>query len=778
MFVMPRLLSFLLAITLSGLMLLGIAVATVWISLGDELPSVETLRDVRLQVPLRVYSSEGDLIAEYGEQRREPVTREEIPESMVQAILAVEDANFYSHTGVDIFGLTRALISLIQTGEKQQGGSTITMQLARNFFLSPEKSYKRKAQEILLAMRIEQELTKDEILTLYLNKVFLGHRSYGIKAAAYTYYQRNLDELTIAELAMIAGLPKAPSTSNPLSNPERAIQRRNHVLERMFIEGFIDKATRDEQQAAPITATRYQPNVILEADYVGEMVRADMLNRYGDAAYIDGYRVYTTVRSPAQRAANQAVRDALDAYDMRHGYRGAELQLDNWQDRNARRQQLESMLTIGSLIPAVVIDLPDEKTALVEILNGDQLLVPWDGLKWAAPYVSANSTGRAPSKASEVVSPGDVIRIQQRTRDTGESYWRLAQIPSAQAALISLNPTDGGIVALAGGYDFYHSKFNRVTQAKRQSGSGFKGIVYAAALAAGYQPASIINDAPIVVSDPTLPDGYWRPSNFNREFSGPTPLRVGLAASKNLVSIRLLRSIDLNFSLDYMTNFGFTREMLPPGLALALGSGEVTPLEMARAYSVFANGGFLITPYLVERIEQDGTAGAPATVVFTADPLIACDDCMGVQLAPRTITPQNSFLMYNMLREVVKAGTARRALELNRTDLAGKTGTTNEYKDAWFNGFNQSLVAVSWVGNDDSTTLGSMEQGGRAALPIWIDYMRVALEGVPDTLPEVPEGVQLSANGVDYEDLTVVPIFDASLLREVDSEPAVEDDLF
>ncbi len=778
MFLMPRILTFLAAILLSGFMLLVVAVAAVWIYLGDELPSVETLREVRLQVPLRVYSSEGDLIAEYGEQRREPVSREAIPDAMVQAILAVEDANFYSHTGVDIIGLTRAAISLIQTGEKQQGGSTITMQLARNFFLSPEKSYKRKAQEILLAMRIEQELSKDEILTLYLNKVFLGHRSYGIKAAAYTYYQRNLDQLSLAETAMIAGLPKAPSANNPLSNPERAVQRRNHVLERMYIEGFIDKATRDEQQAAPVTATRYQANVELEADYVGEMVRAEMLERFGEAAYTDGYRVNTTLRAEAQRAANEAVRDALNDYDRRHGYRGAEAQLDDWSNPQARRAQLERMLTVGELMPAVVVALPDEQSALVEVYDGSQHLIPWDGLKWAARYVSVNSVTRAPSKAADVVAPGDVIRIQQYTPDSGDTYWRLAQIPTAQAALIALNPYDGGIVSLTGGYDFYQSKFNRVTQAKRQSGSGFKGIVYAAALAAGYQPTSIINDAPIVVSDPTLEDGFWRPSNFNREFSGPTPLRVGLAASKNLVSIRLLRSIDLNFSLDYMGNFGFTREMLPPGLALALGSGEVTPMEMARAYSVFANGGFLVTPYLIERIEQDGTGNEPSQVIFTAEPLIACDDCMGVQLAPRTITPQNSFLMYNMLREVIKTGTARRALSLNRTDLAGKTGTTNEYKDAWFNGFNQSLVAVSWVGNDNSTSLGNQEQGGRAALPIWIDYMRVALAGMPDVLPLMPEGVQLSNNGLDYEDLTVVPIFDASLPREIDAEPTAEDELF
>ncbi|OOZ45453.1 penicillin-binding protein 1A [Solemya velum gill symbiont] len=768
--------NFLLAMVMTGGMLVSLGIASAWFYLDSQLPDAEQLRDVRLQIPLRIYSAEGDMISEYGEKRREPLTREEIPDAMVKAILAVEDSNFYTHPGVDYKGLLRAAVSLIKTGRKKQGGSTITMQLARNFFLSPEKSYKRKFLEILLALRVERELEKDEILTLYLNKVYLGHRSYGITSAAHTYYNKELDELSLAEIAMIAGLPKAPSSNNPLTNPERALKRRNHVLKRMHTLEHISDAVYEAETAKPITASRYTPEIELGAAYIGEMVRAEMVERFGDAAYTGGYHVHTTVKTRLQRAANKALRTALDAYDMRHGYRGPETQIVGWQDANERARQLGRLLAVGNLLPVIVVDIPSEREIVVEHADGSRRTIGWQGLKWASPYVSVNRLGKEPKRAVDIVSLGNLVRIayvENEKDKQGElrSYWRLAQIPKAQGALVSLDPHTGAVIALAGGYDFFHSKFNRVTQASRQPGSGFKGFIYSAALAAGFQPSSIINDAPVVIEDVTLDSGVWKPSNANRKFTGPTPLRQGLAFSKNLISIRLLRSISIDFALDHVTRFGFDKDKLPDGLALALGSAEVTPLMMARAYSVFANGGFLVNPFQIVRIEQEGVG-----TIYRAKPLRACEVCPADEQAPRTVSAENRYLIYSMMKDVINMGTGKDAKVLGRKDLAGKTGTTNDYKDAWFNGYNESLVAVAWVGLDNSLTLGRREFGGRAALPAWIDYMRVALDGVPETEPQQPEGIV--HNGADFEDVTVEAIFNPEVLDVLDEKPQAEDDLF
>ena len=736
----------------------AIALAVAYYYLEPDLPDIDNLREVRLQVPLQVFSRDGKLIGEFGEKRRTPLTYDQIPDRMIKAFLSAEDANFFTHPGVDYRGLLRAGVQLALTGKKKQGGSTITMQVARNFYLSRKKTYTRKLSEIFLALRIEKELSKHEILELYLNKIYLGHRSYGAGAAARVYYGKPVDELDLAQTAMIAGLPKAPSSFNPLANPPRALERRNYVLGRMHDLGYISQVEYKEASAQPITASRYAPDIEVEAPYIAEMVRSEMVDRFGQDAYTGGYMAYTTIGSVEQEAANRAVRNALDAYSERHGYHGPEDRLDPLPtDPAALDAALADRATVGELRPAIVMAVT-EQFASIYLDKGETAEIPLEQMKWASPFINTDRRGPAPKTAADVCKPGDLIRVRAvevKIKKEKRQVWRLAQVPRAAGALIALAPYDGAVRALVGGYDFYHSKFNRVTQARRQPGSGFKAFIYSAALENGFTPASLINDAPVVFEDPSL-EGAWRPENYSGKFFGPTRLRYALTKSRNLVSIRLLRSMGIEQALLHIAKFGFDPDELPHNLSLALGSADVTPMQMAAGYAVLANGGYQVTPYVIDRIEQTGFG-----VVFEAHPRVVCRDCspetespqaphqdMGsdkaeknTRHAPLVLDPRNRYLMYSMMQDVITQGTATKARELGRKDLAGKTGTTNDQRDAWFNGFNEHLVANAWVGFDDNSKLGRGEVGGRAALPAWMDFMRVALDGFPDNRPKIPPGI-------------------------------------
>ncbi len=742
---LKKLLKYGLILSLVGTLAAAVAVVAAYLYIEPDLPDIEALREVRLQVPLRVYSADGRLIAEFGEKRRTPVRYDQLPQRLVQAITAAEDAAFFHHPGVDPRGLLRAGIKLILTGRRAQGGSTITMQVARNFYLSRKKTYLRKLYEIFLALRIEQELSKEEILELYLNKIYLGHRAYGVAAAAQVYYGKPLAELTLPEIAMIAGLPKAPSAYNPLSNPPRALTRRNYVLGRMHELGYIDDREYNEAVAAPITARRYAPDIQVEAPYVAELVRARMVERFGNAAYTSGIEVHTTLDGKAQTAANRALRRALHAYTERHGYRGPLGHADTLpEDEAARDALLAGHPHVGETRPALVL-ATEKRRAVLYLEGGEQGELPWQGMEWARRKLDKSRLGKAPDEAGDVLAAGDIVLVRPAHDGKEKAYWRLTQLPEVSGALVSLRARDGAILALVGGYDYFRSKFNRATQAKRQPGSGFKPFVYSAALEKGFTPATLINDAPVVFDDPAL-EGAWRPENYSGKFFGPTRLRWALTKSRNLVSIRILRSIGVDYALKYARRFGFDPDQLPHNLSLALGSANVTPLQMARGYAVLANGGFLIEPYLIARIVRNGET------LFEAEPLEACPDCPYETLpealdgedldhAPRTLSPQNRYLMYSMMQDVIRQGTAVRARVLGRQDIAGKTGTTNDQRDAWFNGYNQSIVANVWVGFDDNRKLGRGEVGGRAALPAWIDYMREVLAGMPDRPPEMPEGM-------------------------------------
>ena len=745
----------------------------VYLYLAPKLPSAETLRDVRLQVPLRVYTREGELLAEFGEKRRTPLRLDEVPEQLIQAFLAGEDDRFFEHPGVDWQGLTRAVLHLVRTGEKGPGGSTITMQVARNFFLTREKTYIRKLNEILLALKIEREFTKEEILELYVNKIFLGQRAYGVGAAAQVYYGQPVTELNLAQLAMIAGLPKAPSRFNPVADPEQAVARRAYVLRRMLELGWIDQAEHDEARDAPVTAKVHGLAIEVEAPYVAEMVRAHMEESYGKEVYTAGYKVWTTLDGRLQRAANAALRQTLLEYDARHGYRGSERHVDAGEEAPPPEKVLADMADVGGLVPAVVTSV-DESTVAAWARGVGPVELDFESMEWARPYINENRRGEKPKGAGAVVKAGDVIRVRPAEDADG---WRFAQTPDVEGALVSLDPNDGSIVALTGGFDFYRSKFNRVTQAERQPGSSFKPFIYSAALAYGYTPASIINDAPVVFEDPSLKSA-WRPENYSGKFHGPTPLRTALYKSRNLVSIRLLREIGIDFALEHIARFGIDVEKLPRGLSLALGSGELTPLAAAAAYSVLANGGYAVEPYFIQRVHDGDDA-----LVFAADPLVVCRDCEdeaaavsasaapadgegagsatsaeagagtgagtgsssgwpgSVRRAPRVLEARNAWLMYSLMRDVIRRGTGRKARVLERDDIAGKTGTTNDQYDAWFSGFNPGLVATAWIGFDEFRPLGKRETGASAALPMWIAYMKEALEGVRQREIPPPEGI-------------------------------------
>ncbi len=741
-----------------------VAIATTYLYFEPRLPSIEALRDVRLQVPLRIYTRDGALIGEFGEWRRIPIRYAQIPARMVQAFLAAEDDRFFEHPGVDYQGLVRAALKLARTGEKRQGGSTITMQVARNFFLSSEKTFLRKFNEVLLALKIERELTKEEILELYLNKIYLGNRAYGVAAAAQTYYGVPVAELDLAQTAMIAGLPKAPSRVNPIADPVHALARRDYVLGRMRELKMISDADYRAARAEPDTAYLHTSPLEVEAPYIAEMVRARMVEQFGPEAYTGGYSVYTTLERDRQHGANVALRRTLLEYDRRHGYRGPERHVELVPDAGPEqwRQALADTATVGGLVAALVLELRP-KSALIYVGGGGQAVLEWSALQWARAYIDVDSRGPAPKSAADVLHVGDVIRLERLPDEEG---WRLAQLPEAEAALVALDPRDGAVVALVGGFDFFRSKFNRVTQARRQPGSGFKPFLYSAALAKGLTPASMINDAPLVFEQR---DSSWRPENYGRRFYGPTRLREALTFSRNLVSIRLLRDIGIDYAVDYVTRFGFQSDDLPRNLSLALGTGVVRPLDLAAAYAVFANGGYRISPFFIEHIESSS-----GETVLRVRPEVACSDCEDTPvpaadvnvsagavslaaasppdsasatsepppvLAPRVISAQNCYLMDSMMGDVVRRGTARRAMQLGRHDIMGKTGTTNDQRDAWFNGFNLSLVASAWVGFDHLQPLGKDETGGRAALPMWMDFMGAALKDVPERQMSPPRGL-------------------------------------
>ena len=594
----------------------AIAAAVLYAKIEPQLPSIDVLRDVQLQEPLRVYASDRRLLAEFGEKRRNPVKISQVPDAMVQAFLAAEDDRFFEHAGVDFQGLLRAAVELLRTGKKRQGGSTITMQVARNFFLSSEKTYLRKLTEILLAYKIEGSLSKEEILELYLNKIFLGQRAYGVEAAAQVYYGMGIADLSVARMAMIAALPKAPSRINPINNPEAAVDRRNYVLGRMHQLGYLDSAAYEAAIAELDGAHVHRVQVEASAAYVAEMARNEMVERYGASVYTSGYEVVTTIDVPRQIAATRALRKDLLDYSKRHGYRGAEasINLDEVQP-DERIGLLSDYVQVGGLEPALVT-LVDEKSIEVLLKNNETISIGWEGISWARPYRNVNSLGPAPKKASDVVAVGDVVRVS-----SSDNVWELAQIPVVEGALVSLRPTDGAILALVGGFDFTRSKFNRATQAKRQPGSSFKPIIYSAALEKGFTPASIINDAPVVFDDSEL-ESTWRPENYSGKFFGPTRLREALYRSRNLVSIRILRAIGAAYAATYAEKFGFSSEELPHDLTLALGSASVTPLQMARAYAVLANGGYLVEPYFIRSVYD-----AAGEVIFMADSPVVCAHC-------------------------------------------------------------------------------------------------------------------------------------------------------
>ena len=739
------------------------------------LPAVDTLRELRLQVPLRVYTRDGKLIGEFGAQRRDPLRFDQLPPRVIEAFLAAEDDRFFEHPGVDWQGLVRAALRLAATGEKTQGGSTITMQLARNVFLTSERSYERKIREILLALRIERELNKQEILEIYLNKIFLGQRAYGVGAASRVYFGRDVSELSWGEVALLAGLPKAPSRDNPVSSPQRAQERRDYVLRRLHQLGRINQTDYRAAVAEPVIVRLAPPPVESDAHYVAEMARADMVTRFGEAAYTSGYTVITTVDSSRQNAANRALRDALSAYDERHGWRGPEARLKTEQigDSADLRKSLDLLLDqrppAAGLLPAVVLEFTPERIALV--LKGQRRVeVAADDFKWAR--LSAKKT----------LVRGDIVRV----RMVGERF-RLAQIPEAQGALVALDPRGGAIEAVIGGYDFLLNQFNRVTQAQRQPGSGFKPFLYAAAFESGFTPASVVLDAPVVYQDSAL-EGAWRPENYDGDFKGPIRLRDALVQSRNLVSIRLLQGIGVETAREYITRFGLQKERMPRDLSMALGSASYTPLEIASAYAVLANGGFRVDPYVIQTILDAG-----GKEIFRADPAMACDSCATAliaatsaadgqsdapvttaapvattKLAPRVIDPRITWMVDDVLREVTVRGTAAEARKLGRSDIAGKTGTTNDETDAWFNGYNGEMVAVAWMGFDQPAPLGRGEVGGRAALPMWMDYMRVALADRPESPRTRPSGLVtvridrssgLLASGGDPDAITeVVPV--------------------
>ena len=768
-----------------------VVASCLYLYLSPKLPSVEELKEIELQIPLRIYSQDLKVIAEFGEKKRSPVSFDEIPQPMIDAFLAAEDDGFFEHSGIAVTGLLRAASELITTGRIRSGGSTITMQVARNFFLSNRQEFTRKFNEILLAFKIEEGLTKQEILSLYTNKIYFGNRAYGIGAAANVYYGKKLNQLTLAQSAMIAGLPKAPSAYNPIANPERALVRRNWILSRMLL---LDNITEEQYQAAlqePDQASYHGSISELSAAYVAEMVRQQVVDKFGLKAYTEGYSAITTVDSTMQKQGVEALQSGILAYDQRHGYRGPEksaVAQEDW------AELLSKTTTFGILEPVIVSAVADDHLTLLNRVGEFEELNWLDGLKDLRLYKTVNARSAPISSATELFSPGDLIRIVRRVDNSPI----LAQMPEVQAALVALNPEDGAIRTLVGGFDFRSSRFNRVTQALRQPGSNFKPFIYATALNSGFTPASIINDAPVVFNDKNLED-MWRPENDGGKFYGPTRLREALYRSRNMVSIRLLRRMGIDRTLEGLQAFGFDTGDMPLDLSLALGSHALTPLKVASAYNILANGGYSVSPYLLDTvIDRDGN------IIYEATPKTVCNSCdvesderrenlpatdttaysanvnaVDLQLeellnslanesiaeeerqslevikralqqrptdivkpsADRVVNKQTAFLIDSMLKDVILRGTGVKAKVLKRTDLAGKTGTTNGPRDAWFSGYSPHLTVTTWVGFDNNAKIGRNEYGGSAALPIWIDFARQALEGKPNIERPQPDGI-------------------------------------
>jgi len=718
-----------------------VAASVLYLYAESQLPNVDSLKTVQLQVPLRIYTQDGLLIQEYGEKRRIPLTYNQIPPTLIRALLATEDQRFFDHPGVDVFGLGRAAVRMIKTGTKSQGGSTITMQVARNFFLNRKKTFLRKFNEIMLAIKIDRELSKEKILELYLNQIYLGNRAYGVGAAAQIYYGKPLSDLTVAQLAMIAGLPQAPSTHNPIANPIAAKKRRDHVLERLLEEKYISNAEYQTAISEPLTEAYHGATPEVKAPYVAEMIRQSLYDHFGAEAYTNGYKVYTTINGKLQNAADQIVEDHLLAYDRRHGYRGpiAKMPVNQLASLAMIQSTLSKYPIINDLEP-VVIQSVNQQSVTATTLQGTVITIHWAGLSWAKPALRKGWVGKAPSLAKQIVSPGDIVYAR-----SDKNQWQLAQDPQAEAALVALNPNNGAIEALVGGFNFQKSKFNRVTQSTRQPGSSFKPFIYAAALNKGYTLATLVNDAPIVVKDPSQANNTWRPHNDKFKFGGPTRLREALVHSLNLVSIRILDDIGIDYAISYAAQFGFRKASLPHALSLALGSLSASPMDLTAAYAVFANGGYKVEPFLIDKITNSN-----GRVLLQAKASTVCHHCDSQQSggdlnAPRVISEDVAFLMNSALQTVIQRGTAYDARVLNRKDIAGKTGTTNEQVDAWFAGYNPDLVVTTWIGFDTPHPLH--EYAARLALPVWIDFMKIALQGKPEH--ELPQPADIISVGIN-----------------------------
>ena len=723
-------------LALAGLGVMCLALAGFVVLLAyPNLPSIEALTEYQPKIPLRVYTSDSVLIGEFGEERRSIVHIDEVPPLMKQAILAAEDERFYQHTGVDYQGVLRAAYSNLLTGGRTQGASTITMQVARNFFLSREKTLTRKLYEALLAFKIENSLTKDQILEIYINQIYLGQRAYGFGTAAQVYFGKTLTQLNAAEMAMLAGLPKAPSSFNPVINPKRARERQLYVLRRMHDLGVLDDASYAEAQSAPINVKRETTTEFeIHAEFVAEMVRQTLYERYPEDVYTRGFRVYTTIKRLDQEVAYAAVRQGLLDYDRRHGYRGPEGYADL---KDAGEEDYEETLQdhpdSDDILAALVVEATPKRVKAYR-RGGEIVTISGDGLKFAERMLD----NRTP--LNRRIRRGAIIRIQKDAKNN----WQIVQIPEAEGAFISVNPQDGAVRSLVGGFDFSRSQYNHVTQAWRQPGSGFKPFIYSAALEKGFTPATVMNDAPVVVDAALTGGQIWEPKNYDGKYEGPMSLRNALVKSKNMVSIRVLQAIGPQYAQDYITRFGFDADRHPPYLTMALGAGSATPLQMARAYSVFATGGYRTEPYVIDKIVDDR-----GEVLAQAQPTRAGDESL------RVIDARNAFIMDSMMHDVIRYGTGARAMVLGRQDLAGKTGTTNDFVDAWFNGYQPTLVATSWIGFDQPKKLGPNETGSVTALPIWMNYMAQALKGVPEMFQRVPEGVasvKVNENGMQAPD--------------------------
>ncbi|MBU4500349.1 MAG: penicillin-binding protein 1A [Gammaproteobacteria bacterium] len=701
-----------------GTALAGLAAALIY----PNLPPLEALTDYKPKLPLRIYTADGALIGEFGEERRAFIAIDKVPAYMKQAIIAAEDERFYSHGGVDTLGILRAAGSNLLSGGAKEGASTITMQVARNFFLSNEKTLTRKLSEAMLAMKIEHSLSKDKILELYINQIYLGQRAYGFAAAARTYFGKPIQELSLAEFAMLAGLPKAPSRYNPVVNFPRAKTRQEYVLKRMYTLKFIDEPTRQAAVKQKLVIRQERQRTTVDADFVAEMVRQALFEKYGESIYSSGYKAVTTLRSAQQKAANEAVWQGVADYDQRHGYRGPEKNIPLPSDKDARSaaitHALEELAPVSDMLPAVVISASPQLIR-AQLRDGEVIDISGNSLKWVANWVAG--------KKGRKLSAGAVVRVQVAGK---KKPWRLVQLPDVEAALVALNPKDGAITALVGGFDFNRNKFNHVTQAWRQPGSSFKPFVYSAALEKGYTPATLIENTPLTLAAEEAGGTAWEPKNYDGSSSGPVRMRSALTKSLNLVSVRILQGIGPYYARDYIRRFGFDPARHPPYLTMALGAGSVTPLQLAAAYGVFANGGFGVKPYLIDKVtDKDGR------LLMQASPQVVGGK------APRVLDPRNAWLMTSMMQDVVRYGTAARAGQLGRSDLAGKTGTTNDARDTWFAGYNPHLVAISWMGYDQPKSLGRGETGAQTSLPIWIKFMGSALKGVPQKTWAMPSGI-------------------------------------